>query len=111
MMFRKITIPLFLLLFTFPAHTQSNDPAAENARLLDLCKKLDGTYQLQIVNSREAGEIPLQYMDTIVAKREMMDTVYFYYPDKPELRLMILPQSVIQNNDYPKPQRIIHVIK
>src|SRR5665213_427618 len=103
-MFRKITIPFILLLFVIPARTQSNDPTAENARLLALCKKLEGTYQLQIINSREAGETPLQYMDTIVAKRSAMDTVYFYYPNKPELRLMILPQSVIENNNYPKPE-------
>ncbi len=109
-MLKKILIPIFLLLLAFPARTQSNNPADENARLLALSKKLEGTYQLQIINSREAGEIPLQYMDTIVAKRSKMDTVYYYYPDKPELRLMILPQSVIEKNDFIKPVRIIHVL-
>ncbi|HET6992816.1 MAG TPA: hypothetical protein VFJ43_15890 [Bacteroidia bacterium] len=110
-MYRKIVFPILFLLFAFPAITQTTDPAVESARLAELSKKLEGTYQLQIINSREAGEIPLQYMDTIVARRNAIDTTYFIYPNKPQMRLMILPESVISQANFKKPVRIIHVIK
>jgi hypothetical protein len=110
-MLKKIIFPIIFFLVAFPAITQTSDPAVESARLTELSKKLEGTYQLQIINSREAGEIPLQYMDTIVARRNAVDTTYFVYPNKPQMRLMILPQSVISQANFKKPVRIVHVVK
>jgi hypothetical protein len=100
-----VLLPAVLLFLSF------NDPQTESARLTELSKKLEGTYQLQIINSREAGEIPLQYMDTIVAKRLPLDTAYFIYPNKNQMRLMILPESVISQPGFKKLVRIIHVEK
>lgn len=110
-MFRKIIFPILFLLFAFPAITQTTDPKIESARLSELSKKLEGTFQLQIINSREAGEIPLQYMDTIVARRLQNDTAYFIYPGKPQMRLMILPIAIINQDNFTRLVRIVHVTK
>ena len=109
--FLPVIFPALIFLFAFQSIKQTADPKIESARLLELSKKLEGTYQLQIINSREAGEIPLQYMDTIVAKRLPNDTAFYNYPDKPQLRLMILPQSVINQSNFTPLVRIVHVIK
>lgn len=109
--FLLISFSIPFLFIVISAFRQSSDPKVETARLMDLSKKLEGTYQLQIINSREAGEIPLSYMDTIVAKRLPIDTAYFIYPDKPQLRLMILPQSIIDQDNFIRLVRIVHVTK
>jgi hypothetical protein len=101
---------LLLLFLALPMKSQGDAAAkAESARLAGLNKTLDGTFQIQIVNSRELSYFPLAYLDVIAARRSATDTVYYTYPDKPNFRILILPSVVINNPNFVKPQRITYV--
>ena len=68
--------------------------------LIELAKEIDGTYQMQVVNSRQLPTIHLNYMEIIESKRHETDTVYHYFNDN--LRVMILSKSVISDPKFIK---------
>lgn len=104
----KNTFLLFLfasfLCFQLPAQDKAK---AESKRLMDLFQKLEGTYQLQIINSRDKTELPLYLMDTIQMKRHATDVVYYKY--KSNVRLMILPFMEINKTGFKRLERIVHI--
>ena len=65
----------------------------ENKRLQDLSKQLEGTYQFQVINSREKPAIGATYMDSIQNKRQQNDKAYLWLSKN--VRIMILPYTVI----------------
>ena len=80
----------------------------ETERLTNLYNQLDGTYQLQIIDSREKPTLRLTYMDSIVAKRKQTETIYFQL--KHNMRIMVPPYSVINDKKTFKPlQRVAHI--
>ncbi|HWY12014.1 MAG TPA: hypothetical protein VN026_11855 [Bacteroidia bacterium] len=93
-----------LICFKMPAQDKSK---AESQRLMNLLQKLEGTYQLQIINSRDKTELPLYLMDTIQAKRHITDVVYYKY--KGNVRLMILPFAEINKKDFKRLERVVHI--
>ncbi len=99
---------LFLLAFFFSFKLPAQDKAkAESQRLMDLFQKLEGTYQMQIINSRDKTELPLYLMDTIQKKRHTTNVVYYKY--KSNVRLMILPFSEINKQGFKRLERIAHI--
>jgi len=74
---------------------------------MDLFQKFEGTYQLQIINSRDKTELPLYLMDTIQAKRHATNVVYHKY--KSNVRLMILPLAEVNKKDFKPLERVIHI--
>jgi hypothetical protein len=74
-----------------------------------LSKKIEGTYQVQIINSREMAGIPLQLIQTIEDKREANDTTYYWL--KPNIRVMILPKNIIEKPNFKKLEQTIHTSK
>lgn len=97
---------IFTALFCFKMPAQDK-ASIESQRLMDLFKKLEGTYQLQIINSRDKTELPLYLMDTIQMKRHATDVVYHKY--KSNVRLMIPPFIMINQKDFKPLDRIIHI--
>lgn len=96
-----------IVLTTATRLTAQQDPKAESQRLLSLSQKLEGTYQVQIVNSREKAALPLAIMDSIHLKRHATETVYF--PLKGNIRVMVLPQSEISKQGFKPLERIAYV--
>jgi hypothetical protein len=100
---------LLMFIFHTASAQQGKDPKAESKRLVALSQKLEGTYQVQIVNSRELGEIPLQYMDSIVARRSLNQTVYIPYPNKSSIRIMVPAQAEIDKPGFVKLKKVVHI--
>ena len=104
----KNTVLFFLFAIFFCFELPAQDKAkAESKRLMDLFQKLEGTYQLQVINSRDKTELPLYLMDTIQMKRNATGIVYYKY--KNNVRLMILPFIEINKKDFKPLERIIHI--
>lgn len=95
---------MFLLTINISAQ---KDPKVESQRLVNLFQKLEGTYQIQIIDSRDKIEIPLTLMDSIQAKRNIQDIVFF--PLKPNVRVMVLPFSTINANDFKRIERVVNI--
>ncbi|MEO8762289.1 MAG: hypothetical protein ABI448_15445 [Bacteroidia bacterium] len=76
----------------------------ESQRLMNLYNKLEGTYQIQIINSREEPAIPLTIMDSIEIKRQQITTVYFWL--KSNVRVMVPAYSVINKQGFSPLERV-----
>ncbi|MGZ3901993.1 MAG: hypothetical protein ACXVDC_16825 [Bacteroidia bacterium] len=79
----------------------------ESKRLMTLFNKLEGTYQVQVLNSRDKTEIPLYIMDSIEVKRHVSDVVYF--PLKNNVRVMVLPYNVINKKGFVPLERVTNI--
>ena len=81
----------------------------ETKRLVRLLNKLEGTYQIQIINSRKDIDYNLSLMDVIIAKRHLTDVIYYKLKDN--VRVMILPFSEINKINFIRLERIKHIIE
>lgn len=105
---KKIIYTILILLPLFASNLfAQQDAKIETARLMDLLKKLEGTYQVQIIDSRELPTIPLALMDTVVAKRDENITTYVWL--KSNTRVKILSTKEIQSASYKGLTRVIYV--
>ncbi len=97
---------LTFVFFTINVNAQQ-DPKIETERLVKLSQKLEGTYQLQIIDSREKAAMPLSILDEVTAKRHTTDVVYFWI--KNNIRVMVLPLSVITKKDFIPVERVVNI--
>lgn len=106
---KKMKTLFGILTFIFFASSSiaQQDPKAETQRLVALSQKLQGTYQLQIIDSREKTEMPLSLLDSVAAKRHSTDNVYFWY--KKNIRVLVLPLSEIEKKDFKPLERIVNI--
>ena len=105
LIYMKNSVLLFLVLIICCSFTQAQEvkhSEKENQRLKELAKKNEGTYQVQIINSTEKYALNATFIDQVEAKRHLTDTVYFWM--KKNVRVMVLPTSVISKSDF-KPIR------
>jgi hypothetical protein len=74
--------------------------------MANLLNKLEGTYQLQIIDSRELPTISLDMLDKIQAKRHQTDTIYFSV--KQNFKIIVLPYETIEKKDFTAIKRVAH---
>lgn len=107
---RTIHLSCLALFFALNLPAQ-NDPVykskEESKRLMSLFNQLEGTYQVQVLNSRDKTEIPLYIMDSIQMKRHKTEVVYF--PIKNNVRVMVLPYSVINKKGFTGSERTANI--
>ena len=92
--------------FYLVSKSQSNLPPDSANRTVNLLHKLEGTYQLQILDSRELPTISLDMLDKIQDKRHQTDTIYFSV--KHNFKVMILPYSTIEKKDFTAIKRVAY---
>lgn len=100
---------LFLLVFSFlyfSGFTQS-EAKSETKRLMDLLTKNEGTYQVQIIDSRELPTIPLSLMDSVTVKRHATETKYVWL--KNNVRVKILPVTEINTTNFKSLERVKYI--
>lgn len=97
---------IVVLTFSFKLLAQQ-DPMVETQRLIALSQKLQGTYQVQVINSREKAAMPLSILDSVEAKRHKTETVYFWL--KSNTRVMILPESIINKKGFKPIERVVNI--
>ena len=98
---------IFLIGYAINISAQEIASKGESERLLSLFKKFEGTFQLQIIDSRDKTEMPLSLMDIVQAKRHATEVVYFQM--KPNVRVMILPLSEINKKGFKPVERIANI--
>lgn len=97
---------LAFICFSFVSKSQSNLTSDSTNRTVNLLHQLEGTYQLQIINSRELPTISSDMLDKIQAKRHQTDTIYFSV--KHNFKVMILPYSTIEKKDFTAIKRVAY---
>jgi len=95
------------LLSAFCVYAQENPAVEKSKKLQQLNIALDGTYQIQVLNSRELPMFPLSLLPKIDSLRSENDTIYI--PVKPRERIMVLPKKVIDSPGFKKPEHVVHM--
>jgi len=107
---KKKNLALYLLLFFVSIKIYSQEipkEKLESKRLMNLYTKLEGTYQLQIIDSREGPTLPLTYMDSVEIKRQQNTTVYLWL--KKNVRVMVPSYSVINKQGFSPLERVKYI--
>lgn len=106
-MFFTVLVFAFVLCTSMANAQETSKQEKETLRLKQLAKELEGTYQIQVINSRENPSLSFSFLDEIVAKRHKSDTIYFW--PKRDVRIMILPESVIKVSDFKPLTTLTHI--
>ena len=80
---------------------------AETKRLMDLLSKLEGTYQIQVIDSREQPTIPLTLMEIIELNRHTTEVKYIWL--KSNMRVKILSKNEINTSSFIGIPRVINI--
>lgn len=78
--------------------TQSNDAQAHTAYLKQLSIELNGTYQVQMINTRALPTFDMELLVQVKNKRLQSDTLYI--PVSEIQRIMVLPKDVIEDPNF-----------
>lgn len=105
----RIFLLIVLSFFLSLQISSQNEAKLESKRLMTLFHQLEGTFQIQVVNSRDKSELPLSIMDAIKSKRHATEIVYF--PLKNNVRVMVLPYSVINKKGFVPIERTANVFE
>jgi hypothetical protein len=70
-------------------------------------KVAQGTYQIQMINTREMPAIPISLISEIEEQRHQSEVKYFNF--KENIKIKILPKDVIESSTFEPIQRIVHL--
>ncbi|MGZ3863938.1 MAG: hypothetical protein ACXVPN_05790 [Bacteroidia bacterium] len=94
-----------LILFCAAAAAQNTDP--ETNRLAKLSEKLSGTYQVQVIDSRQYFSMPLAYFDSIQNTRHATETKYIRFNEN--IRIMVPSVATINSPGFTALTRVIYL--
>jgi len=104
----NITILFVSILFISPVFSQENLTKEEVATYISMMETAEGTYQIQMIDTRELPAIPIALIKTIEEHRKENETVYFFY--KNNIRIKVLSRYEIQDNKrLTKDEKIIYI--
>ena len=101
------TFAFFLLIFPASSYSQSNLTEEEVLSYTERFNQAGGTYQIQIIDSREKPAIQISFIDQIDAIRLANDVAYISV--KNNIRIKVLPLSVINANDFTAVERVVYL--
>lgn len=98
-MIKNIYLILLLLSPLFnQSFAQSNLSESKAEELTELGVYIEGTYQIQMIDTRALPAVELSLYEIIEAKRDLNNTVYHYVGSN--MRIMILPKEIIEHPDF-----------
>ena len=107
-MINKIYLILLLLSPLFNhSFAQSNLSESKVEELTKSGVYIEGTYQIQMIDTRALPTVELSLYKIIEEKRNINKTVYHYLNSN--MRIMILPQETIEKSDFIGIERIIYI--
>ena len=104
---KKIYLLLFLCCLTQYTFSQSDLSKEQVAIFSQLSKELEGTYQIQMIDTRHLPTIPLDIFPKIKENRK--EDVVSYIFIAPDTRVKILPQSVIDDENFRAVEKIVFI--
>lgn len=102
----KILIVFFCIISCF-AIAQQEPSKEKKSELNSQQKKLEGTYQIQVINSRNNPFIPANIDEIVTSNRK--EDVITYYKISENVRIKILPQNIIDKKDFTPLELIQHI--
>lgn len=105
-MMRNILFSICVFI-SITSYCQEGLTKEEVKKYTEMTSVAEGTYQIQMVDTRSLPSIPLELIKTIEEKRHDTKTIYFYY--KPDIRIKILSRKEIENKKLEKDEKIIYI--
>lgn len=90
---KKILIQLTILLISFSSNGQSN-----TKNILPENLTVEGTYQIQVINTRDHPFIPSNIEEIVIKNRQQ--SIISYYKLSDYVRIEILPLDVIDSPNF-----------
>lgn len=94
----KIMLFISVILTSFSSIAQEHLTQQQVATYKTMHNEAKGTYQIQIVNTRQIPAIPLSIIQVVEENRHLTDTIYVDYSS--HMRIMILPKDIINSGQY-----------
>jgi len=104
--FKKFILFIFLSI-SGSINAQSNLTEEEAADYAEKFNQAGGTYQIQIIDSREKPSIQISLINQIEAVRKENDVAYVSVKDN--VRIKVLPKSVINAPGFIAVERIVYL--
>ena len=101
------SLALFVVFLPTFLYGQNNLTDEEVTAYVDMFNNAAGTYQIQIIDSREMPSIQLSIIDEIDAVRKENDIAYISV--KNNIRIKVLPFFVINALDFVGVERIVYL--
>lgn len=97
-MMKKLVLACLSVFTFFSFYGQENLSETEAKKFATMFNNAGGTYQFQIIDTREKLTIPISYIQTIEEARDENEIVYILF--KENVRVMILPKNMIASGNY-----------
>ena len=95
MIMKQVLGILLIMLTTSLGIFAQEDLSKEEVELYtQMTHQAAGTYQFQMVNTRDLPTVPLSIIKQIEENRDVNEVVYYQYSEK--MRIMILPKNTIK---------------
>lgn len=95
------------IFLSFNSIAQENLTKEQAADYAERFNNAGGTYQFQVIDSREKPAIPFSYIETIENARQQNEVSYLYFKDN--IRVKILPYSVITSPNFTAIEKIVYI--
>lgn len=93
--------------FALCGYSQQKFSKEEISEIHQLNKKFEGTYQVQVVNSRNQVALPFDLIKTIEKERKQSQEVFYKIDDN--IRIRILPRNTINNRGFAKLEKLKYI--
>tara|TARA_R100000951_G_scaffold90347_1_gene78588 strand:- start:153 stop:500 length:348 start_codon:yes stop_codon:yes gene_type:complete len=102
-----ICITLFAYSLSFNLFSQENANLNDSINYEELSAKLEGTYQIEMIDTRSLPSFPAELLLIIEDKRDDNNIIYHRVSDV--MRVKILPRSIINAKDFKPVERINYI--
>lgn len=103
----KISISTLILLFCLQVKFVSAQHNLPNKVINTTTKNIEGTYQIQVINTRDQPCIPGNLIQLVIDNRHATDIVFVNLGRS--VRLKIIPTSEITKPDFKPLEKVVHI--
>ena len=98
---------LFILFVPLLSFSQSSLLKSQVDQYTTMFKEAQGTYQIQMINTKKMPAIPIRLISDIEKQRHQSEVKYLFLDEN--IKIMILPKDVIENSEFVQIEKIIHL--
>ena len=103
----KVVLVFCLSLLSIVGYSQKEYTQEQIQEIQDLNAQIEGTYQIQVIDSRKQPALPFELAKIVEEKRSQTETVYHYLDSN--IRILILPENQMKRNKFTKDEKLIYI--
>lgn len=104
---KKLIVLLCFMIVSVTTYAQSHLTEEQVIQYTQLAQELEGTFQIQMIDTRATPAITLDLFPQIAELRHESEVTYLNV--NPSMRIMILPLSSIESPSYQEVERVTRI--